>query len=195
MHPECLTQCPVPGIASVGFASAHTCSLPQGPSEPHHVQGKCSRGAQARLGLYLKSCPGLASFPSLPFPWYQEHTLINHHYLNPVSESMSLRTHLDQLVLGMTLAERRHWHDILEPKYLLPDTGHKMAVQLLKIPALLILNGCTNRSKCLTGTIHQVFEKCRKNSNYKMKMKLSGHSQTLSLCGGINKTLKLSINN
>lgn len=68
MHPECLTQCPVPGIASVGFASAHTCSLPQGPSEPHHVQGKCSRGAQARLGLYLKSCPGLASFPSLPFP-------------------------------------------------------------------------------------------------------------------------------
>lgn len=169
----------------------------------HNSEGSLQCESPCRAGWALHwACitthlllSNLHSFPSLPFPWYQEHTLINHHYLNPVSESMSLRTHLDQLVLGMTLAERRHWHDILEPKYLLPDTGHKMAVQLLKIPALLILNGCTNRSKCLTGTIHQVFEKCRKNSNYKMKMKLSGHSQTLSLCGGINKTLKLSINN
>lgn len=64
MYPECLKECPVPGTASVGFASAHTCPLPQGPSEPHQVQGKCSRGLTPGWGF---TCSHALAW-LLPFP-------------------------------------------------------------------------------------------------------------------------------
>lgn len=102
---------------------------------------------------------------SLPFPWYQENTLVNLLNINSC-----LRIYIFENPTWTTLGvaqESRHWDDISELNYLLlADKGHKMAVQLLKFSAVVNKDAYSGWSKCIAGTMYQIFETWWRNSSH-----------------------------